>query len=105
MDPKTDYHPTEGKPADKPNEPTLPETGGHRIHPNDAEPVVMRRHQEMADNARDPHGEKRADTAKSKRHHQTDRKRKTQCDDMQALLHRFRGERIEVAAGPLCGLP
>ena len=46
-------------------------------------------------------GEEGADTAERERHHQTDRKRKTQRDDMQALLHRLRRERIEVGTAPM----
>src|SRR6516165_200227 len=108
-DPEPDKYPTEGKPADKPNEPPPPETSGRRIHRNDAEPLVVRRQQEATDDIRDPHDEKSdeqaeqplaqqrrpiegkegADAAERERHDQTDRKRKTQRDDVQALPHRF----------------
>src|SRR5215471_19927369 len=101
-DPEPDYHPTEGKPADEPNEPTPPETSGRRIHRNDAEPLVIRRQQEATDDIRDPNDEKSneqakqplaqqrrpierkkgADAAERKRHYQTDRKRKAQRDEM-----------------------
>src|SRR5215472_3676607 len=121
MDPEPDYHPTEGKPADKPNQPPTPETSRRRIHRNDAEPLMVRRQQEATDDVRDPHDEKSgeqaeqpltqqrrpiesqegADAAERKRHDQTDRKRETQANEMQAFPHRFRRERVEVGAGPL----
>src|SRR5215469_14784645 len=63
-DPEPDYHPTEGKPADKPDETTMPETRGRRIHRNDTEPLVIRRQQQMADNFRDPQYKKSDEQAK-----------------------------------------
>ncbi len=55
---QTDQHPAEGEPADKHNEPPVPETRGHRIHRDDAEPLVARGQQEAADNDRDTQNEK-----------------------------------------------
>jgi hypothetical protein len=57
-DPEPDNHPTEGKPADEPNEPALPEPRGHRIHRNDPEPLVIRRQQEVADGLGNPRDKK-----------------------------------------------
>ena len=57
-DPEPDDHPTEGKPADKPNEPPVPEARGRGIHRNDPEPLVMGRQQEVTEDVHDPNDKK-----------------------------------------------
>src|SRR5215831_16267014 len=113
MDPEPDENPTEGKPADEPNEPPPPETSGRRIHRNNAEPLVVRRQQEATDDVRNPNDEKSGKQAEQPlaQHRRpierkegpdaAERKREAQGDEMQALPHRFRRERVEVGAGPL----
>jgi len=98
----------------------MPETGGDGIHRNDAEPLVVWGHEEVADDARDTpdeegdqkaenhlaqqrrpvEHEKGADAPQGKGRDQTHRDRKTQADEMQAAPHRFGRERVEVAADP-----
>ena len=104
-DPEPDDHPTEGKPADDPNDPTQPETRGCRIHRNDAEPLMMGRQQEVADDLGDPkdkksheqaeqrlaqqrrpiEGQERTNAAEGEGRHQTDGKGEAQSDDAQAV--------------------